>query len=183
MIVRGLLLAAILVVAGCPSGRRRTVTPDESAEVEAPKKKPQKAKAKAKAKAKQPKKAKPKAKEVAASSDQPGVGEVLVGHAVWYGKDWHGRATASGEKFNMNAMTAAHRTLRLGTKVRVTNQRNGNSVVVRINDRGPYGKDKRRIIDVSLAAAKKLDFINAGWTEVTIEVLEVPPPRNKKGKR
>ena len=107
---------------------------------------------------------------------------MIEGRAVWYGADWHGRATASGEKFDMHAMTAAHRDLPMGTKVRVTNQRNGNSVVLRINDRGPYGKDRRRLIDVSRGAAKKLDFIDAGWTEVTIEVLEKPAKR-KKGKK
>lgn len=182
MIVRGLVLAAILVIAGCPSGTRRTVTPAKTAEVE-PAAKPKKKK-----KAKKPKKPKKVAATTAEPEPEPEpvsgeVLEVIEGRAVWYGKDWHGRATASGEKFNMHAMTAAHRDLPLGTKVRVTNQRNGNSVVLRINDRGPYGKDRRRIIDVSHAAAKKLDFINAGWTEVTIEVLERPPPRKKKGKR
>jgi len=171
-----LLLAALVALAGCPSGRRHTVTPESTAEAE-PEKKPGKAK-----KAKKPK----KPKKVAATADASAVtpsGEVIEGRAVWYGKDWHGKATASGEKFDMHAMTAAHRELRMGTRVRVTNQRNGNSVEVRINDRGPYGKDRRRIIDVSYAAAKQLDFIDAGWTEVTIEVLVVPPPRQKKGKR
>jgi rare lipoprotein A len=107
----------------------------------------------------------------------------LKGHAVWYGENWHGRETASGEAFDMNAMTAAHRDLPLGSMVKVTNTRNGKSVVVRINDRGPYGKDRRRIIDVSLAAAKKLDFVDAGWTPVVVEVISTPPKKAKKKKR
>ena len=109
--------------------------------------------------------------------------DILRGRAVWYGGKHHGGQTASGERFDKHAMTAAHRDLPLGTKVRVTNKRNGNSVIVRINDRGPFGKDRRRIIDVSEAAAKKLDFIDAGWTEVVIEVLERPPPKKKKKKK
>jgi rare lipoprotein A len=88
------------------------------------------------------------------------------GMASWYGES---QTTASGERFNKNAMTAAHRTLPLGTMVRVTNQRNGKSVIVRINDRGPYGHG--RIIDLSEAAARKLDMIDAGVAPVTLEVI------------
>ena len=78
--------------------------------------------------------------------------------------------TASGERFDKHALTAAHRTLRMGTMVRVTNESNGRSVVVRINDRGPFG-NKSRIIDLSEAAARKLDMIDAGVVPVTLEVL------------
>ena len=99
------------------------------------------------------------------------VESVEHGRATWYGDDWQGKPTASGERFNKRELTAAHRTLPMGTRVRVTNDNNGKSVIVRINDRGPYGKDRRRIIDVSEAAAKILDFIDAGWCPVTIEVL------------
>ena len=91
----------------------------------------------------------------------------LRGMASWYGK---GQMTASGERFNRHEMTAAHRTLPFGTLVRVTNTRNGKSVVVRINDRGPYGHG--RIIDLSEAAAKKLDMIDAGVAPVTLEVIK-----------
>ena len=76
--------------------------------------------------------------------------------------------TAAGERFNKHAMTAAHRTLPLGTHVRVTNTRNGRSVVVRINDRGPYG---RAMLDLSEAAAKQLQMIDAGVVPVTLEVV------------
>ena len=89
------------------------------------------------------------------------------GYATFYSES---QATASGERFDKHALTAAHRTLKLGTRVRVTNQKNGRSVVVRINDRGPYG-NKGRIIDLSEAAAKQLDMIDAGTAPVTLEVL------------
>ncbi|MGE5183677.1 MAG: septal ring lytic transglycosylase RlpA family protein [Acidobacteriota bacterium] len=91
---------------------------------------------------------------------------VYRGYASWYGE---AQMTASGERFNPHALTAAHRTLPLGTRVRVTNTRNGRSVIVRINDRGPYGKG--RIIDLSEAAAKQLDMIDAGVAPVTLEVV------------
>ena len=77
--------------------------------------------------------------------------------------------TASGERFDKRKMTAAHRTLPMGTMVRVTNQRNGKSVIVRINDRGPYGRG--RVIDVSEAAAKALDMIEAGVVPVVLQVI------------
>jgi len=96
-------------------------------------------------------------------------GKVQDGLATWYGGSLHGGPTASGERFNKNALTAAHRKLKFNTRVRVTNKRNGRSVVVRINDRGPYG---RAIIDLSEAAARELHMIDAGVVPVRIEVLE-----------
>lgn len=102
-----------------------------------------------------------------APPDRPGVER---GQAVWYAS---GRMTASGERFDKHAMAAAHRTLPFGTKVRVTADRTGRSVVVRINDRGPFG-NKTRIIDLTEAAAKKLGIIDAGHAAVTIEILESP---------
>ena len=98
-------------------------------------------------------------------------GQVQTGMATWYGGGHHGGPTASGERFNKNAMTAAHRTLPMGTRVRVTNERNGRSVIVRINDRGPFG-NKRRIIDVSEGAARKLGMIEAGVVPVRVEVIK-----------
>jgi rare lipoprotein A len=91
------------------------------------------------------------------------------GLASWYSDRFQGRKTASGERFDQRALTAAHRTLRFGTRVRVTNQRNGRSVIVRVNDRGPFGRG--RIIDLSRAAAQALDMIRAGVVPVTVEVL------------
>ncbi|WP_117238503.1 septal ring lytic transglycosylase RlpA family protein [Thermus sediminis] len=90
------------------------------------------------------------------------------GLAVWYGPGFHGRRTASGEVYDQNALTAAHPSLPFGTRVRVTNPKNGRSVVVRINDRGPFGG--RYIIDLSYAAAKAIGALSATW--VHLEVLE-----------
>ena len=93
-----------------------------------------------------------------------------TGKASWYGDAHHGRKTASGETFDMNALTAAHRTLPLGTRVLVTNLANGRSIEVRINDRGPVVSD--RIIDLSLAAARALGGVGAGVFRVRIAVVE-----------
>lgn len=98
----------------------------------------------------------------------------LDGFATWYGSDWHGKPTASGDRFNKHKMTAAHRTLPLGSKIRVTNTANGRSVELVVNDRGPYGKRRERIVDVSEAAARQLRFINAGVCPVHIDVLWRP---------
>jgi rare lipoprotein A len=91
------------------------------------------------------------------------------GMATFYGPEQQGGPTASGEQFDRHKLTAAHRTLPLGTWVRVTNTRNGRSVNVRINDRGPYGKG--RIIDVSEEAGRRLGMLDAGVVPVTVEVL------------
>ncbi len=88
------------------------------------------------------------------------------GGASWYGPGFHGKKTASGERFDQNAMTAAHRTLPFGSVVTVTDQRTGKSVKVKINDRGPFHKG--RIIDLSKAAATKLGFRAAGTTKVCL---------------
>ncbi len=89
------------------------------------------------------------AQSAIASSDS-----VQRGHASWYGPGFHGRLTANGERFNTHALTAAHRTLPFGTRVRVVNQKTGRSVVVRINDRGPFIKG--RIIDLAHSAARQI---------------------------
>lgn len=91
------------------------------------------------------------------------------GKASYYGSRHHGRRTASGERFDQNALTAAHRTLPFGTRVRVTNLNNARTVVVRINDRGPYGRG--RIIDLSFKAAQQLDMIRTGVVPVRVESL------------
>jgi rare lipoprotein A len=87
--------------------------------------------------------------------------------ATYYGQEFAGRRTASGEKFNPSAMTAAHRTLRFGTRVRVTNSHNGRSIIVRINDRGPFVKG--RAIDLSSGAARAIGM--ASTADVRIEVI------------
>ena len=92
-----------------------------------------------------------------------------TGTASWYGAWHHGKVTANGEAYDMFAMTAAHKTIPLGSLVKVTSKDTGKSIVVRINDRGPY--KKRRIIDLSYAAAKSLAMKRKGVTRVTIEVV------------
>ena len=95
---------------------------------------------------------------------------VQTGKASWYGDAHHGKKTASGETYDMAELTAAHRSLPLGTRVRVVNLENGRSVVVRINDRGPFARG--RIIDLSRAAARELGHLGSGVFTVRIEVLE-----------
>ncbi|WP_404385196.1 septal ring lytic transglycosylase RlpA family protein [Caenispirillum salinarum] len=96
--------------------------------------------------------------------------EIQVGMASWYGAELAGNATASGEVFSPAKLTAAHPSLPLGTKVRVKNLENGRTVVVRINDRGPFAKN--RIIDLSEKAARQLDMIDDGVARVRVVPLE-----------
>jgi rare lipoprotein A len=97
----------------------------------------------------------------------PGAGRVIArGTASWYGQRFHGRRTASGERFDMNELTAAHRTLPFGTRVRVRHVATGREVVVRINDRGP--RSRQRIIDLSLGAARELGVQHRGTAEVQL---------------
>lgn len=103
-------------------------------------------------------------------SVQPAL-ETLEGEASYYSDSLAGRSTASGEPYDPRALTAAHRTLPFGTQARVTRMGSTRSVVVRINDRGPFGKE-RRIIDLSRSAAEQLDMIRAGVIEVRVEVIE-----------
>jgi len=96
---------------------------------------------------------------------------IVDGVASYYGREHHGKKTANGEIFDMNKLTAAHRSLPFGSQVKVTNLSNQRSVTVRINDRGPYYQG--RIIDVSLAAAERLEMVKSGITKVKVEVLDV----------
>ena len=102
-----------------------------------------------------------------------------VGTASWYGRYFHGKATASGEPFNMYQFTAAHRHLPLGTMVQVTNLRNGESVVVRVNDRGPMPKS--RIIDLSYGAARMIGLSGHGVEPVRLDILEPAPEIAQSG--
>ena len=106
------------------------------------------------------------------------VGDRFQGNASWYGPNFHGKFTSSGERYNMWDMTAAHKTLPMNTIVKVTNRRNGKSTVVRINDRGPFVST--RIIDLSKAAASKIDMIGTGTAPVTLEVLGFAGKGKKK---
>lgn len=103
-----------------------------------------------------------------------------TGMASWYGPPYHNRRGSNGEIYNMHAMTAAHRTLPLGSIVRVTNVKTGSTAVVRITDRGPFVEG--RILDLSKAAATKLDVIQPGVARVRLEVLQVPAPLETGGR-
>ena len=104
-----------------------------------------------------------------------------VGPASWYGTKFHGQATANGETYDLYAMSAAHKTLPLPSYVRVTNLENGKSVIVRVNDRGPFYSD--RIIDLSFAAAKKLGYAEKGTAQVKVEGIDPEKWWAQQGKR
>ena len=103
-----------------------------------------------------------------------------TGLASWYGAPYHNRRGSNGEIYNMHAMTAAHRTLPLGSIVRVTNEKTGHAALVRITDRGPFVAG--RILDVSYAAAKRLDIWQPGVAPVKVEVLQTPASLSTGGK-
>ena len=109
----------------------------------------------------------PKKSEVKHSSKAP---KAIVGRASWYGKKFHGRQTASGEAYDMFQFTAAHKTLPLGTWLKVTNMRNGKWIIVRVNDRGPYVGN--RVLDLSYAAAQMLNFRATGVEKVKAEIVD-----------
>jgi len=108
---------------------------------------------------------------------------VEYGKASWYGKKFHGRLTANGEVYDMYRISAAHKTLPLGSKVKVTNRKNGKSLVVRINDRGPFIRG--RIIDLSYGGAKALGMVEDGVVPARVEIIELGDNRyysSKKGR-
>jgi len=107
------------------------------------------------------------------------VGTVETGTASWYGEDFHGKPTASGQIYDMYGISAAHKTIPLGSQVRVTNLANGKQVIAPIMDRGPFVGD--RVIDLSYGAAQRLEMIEVGLAKVRIEVLEIP--RSYRGGR
>ena len=113
-------------------------------------------------------------KPVAARTSKPSrLIQVVQGAASWYGPGFYGRTTANGERFRKGTLTAAHRTLPFGTRVRVTNLTNGRSVVVRINDRGPF--KHHRVIDLAHGAASQLRMMQAGEVPVKLEILNPSP--------
>jgi len=91
--------------------------------------------------------------------------------ASWYGPEFHGRRTANGEHYDQNALTAAHKSLRFGTLLRVTNPQNNKSIIVRINDRGPYKRDRN--LDLSKASAMALDIMDKGVAKVKVEQVSL----------
>lgn len=132
------------------------------------------AKKKSKQKSSKPHKVTSKKKEKTAPKNYEDYME--AGLASWYGKEEDGDKTASGEKFDMHKLTAAHKTLPFGTMVEVTRIGNGKKVVVEITDRGPFVKG--RIIDLSYAAAKELDMVSAGVAKVEIRVVKNAPEKH-----
>jgi len=96
----------------------------------------------------------------------------MKGICVYYNDKFQGHVVASGEKYDKDALTAAHKTLAFGTMVKVTNLRNNKSVVVRVNDRGPHGGSKAKIIEITSRAAKEIDMIKEGKAQVQIEVVQ-----------
>lgn len=114
----------------------------------------------------------PRYTSVRAIKGRPGqfIFKEQIGVASYYGEEFHGRPTASGEKFDMNDLTAAHQTLPFGTKIEVTNLENSKKVVVKVNDRGPFVKG--RILDLSKGAAEKIGIIETGTAIVKIVVLD-----------
>jgi rare lipoprotein A len=149
-------IALCLILSGCATSRPARPTPQPAAK---PETKPE---------------AKPEAKPgpTPEAKPTPGPSGGQTGEASWYGEPHHGRTTASGEIYDMNKLTAAHRTLPLGTRVLVTNLKNGRAVEVRINDRGPSVDG--RIIDLSFAAAKELGAVPSGTIPVRIRVISQP---------
>ena len=103
----------------------------------------------------------------------PRIGDIETGIASWYGEPYHGRTASNGEIYDMDQLTAAHRTLPFETIVRVTNLSNNRNVDVRITDRGPFVKG--RIIDLSLAAARDIDMLREGVVRVRLKVIPPPP--------
>jgi rare lipoprotein A len=146
LFIRGLVAVACLFMLGCSSSRRFADQAEHSGTV-----KPSKG----------------------GQTVVPSSGKVLLtleGVVSYYAHDFHGKQTSNGETFDMNALTAAHRNFPFGTKVRVTNLDNKKSVVIRVNDRGPFVDG--RIMDLSMGAAKEIDLIRTGTTKARLEVLE-----------
>ena len=171
------ILVVILLLSGCSHQKtaRVTVPPPPAIESESvPEGKPQ---------VKPKKSPEPQAVEEEDVIGVPGNARPIfteTGLASWYGPPYHNRRASNGEIYNMNALTAAHRTVPLGSICRVTNVKTGNSTLVRITDRGPFIKG--RIVDLSLAAAKKIRVWKAGVSRVKLEVLTSPASLQEGGR-
>jgi peptidoglycan lytic transglycosylase len=184
-----LLLTILLLLAGCghPKQARVNVPPPPASTPEAPPSEPSAASNPESA----PKKERPSSGETRREESSADLAEPVIpagaaplateiGRASWYGPPYHNRRGSNGEVYNMNAMTAAHRTLPLGSIVRVTNLKTGHTALVRITDRGPFIPG--RVLDLSLAAARKIDVYLPGIAEVKVEVMQAPAPLETGGK-
>lgn len=184
-----LLLAILLLLAGCghPGQARVNVPPPPAATAEpSSTKSPVASPTESTGKAGHRPEPESSARESGADLAEPTIpaGSVplatQIGRASWYGPPYHNRRGSNGEVYNMNAMTAAHRTLPLGSIVRVTNLKTGHTALVRITDRGPFIPG--RVLDLSLAAARKVDVYLPGIAEVKVEVMQTPAPLETGGK-
>ena len=184
-----LLLTILLLLAGCghPKQARVNVPPPPASTPEASPSEPPAASNPGSA----PKKERPPSAESRGEESSADLAEPVIpagatplateiGRASWYGPPYHNRRGSNGEVYNMNAMTAAHRTLPLGSIVRVTNLKTGHAALVRITDRGPFIPG--RVLDLSLAAARKIDVYLPGIAEVKVEVMQAPAPLETGGK-
>ena len=183
-----LLVVAVLMLGGCGGKKQAKVsTPPpppiavpSTARVQTPNPpKPKPDVQISKVDAEKPEKADTAASDLAALASVKPL-SVETGKASWYGAPYHNRRSSNGEIYDMHAMTAAHRTLPLGSIVRVTNLKTDHSTIVRITDRGPFVEG--RIVDLSLAAAKQADIWQAGVAQVRLEVLRTPVPFNSGGR-
>jgi len=184
-----LLTILLLMLAGCghPKQAHVTVPPPPAATPEVSRSEPSAASSpESTPKKERPSSVEGRGVESSAELAEPVVPAGLVplateiGRASWYGPPYHNRRGANGEVYNMNAMTAAHRTLPLGSIVRVTNLKTGHAALVRITDRGPFIPG--RVLDLSLAAARKIDVYLPGIAEVKVEVMQAPAPLDTGGK-
>jgi rare lipoprotein A len=188
-VILTLLLTILLLLAGCghPKQARVNVPPPPASTPEASPSEPSAASNPESA----PKKERPSTAEAHGEESSADLAEPVIaggttplateiGRASWYGPPYHNRRGSNGEVYNMNAMTAAHRTLPLGSIVRVTNLKTGHTALVRITDRGPFIPG--RVLDLSLAAARKIDVYLPGIAEVKVEVMQAPAPLETGGK-
>jgi rare lipoprotein A len=189
VVILTLLLTLLLLLAGCghPKQARVNVPPPPAATPEAsPSEPPAASNSASAAKKENPPEAESRDEDSKADLAEPAIPagatplSTEVGRASWYGPPYHNRRGSNGEVYNMHAMTAAHRTLPLGSIVRVTNLKTGHSALVRITDRGPFIPG--RVLDLSLAAARKIDVYQPGIAEVKVEVMQAPAPLDTGGK-
>jgi rare lipoprotein A len=187
-VILTLLLTILLLLAGCghPKQARVNVPPPPAATAEPSPTEPAISPPASTAKNSQPMGAESSDKESSVDLAEPAIPvnsmplAAEIGRASWYGPPYHNRRGSNGEVYNMHAMTAAHRTLPLGSIVRVTNLKTGHTALVRITDRGPFIPG--RVLDLSLAAARKLDVYLPGIAEVKVEVMQTPAPLDTGGK-
>ena len=176
---RWIAIAGVILLAGCGHKEAKVKVPAPPA-ISEPQAQPQEAEAASAPNQSEPAKSPVESEEALHLPADAKPVLVETGLASWYGPPYHNRRSSNGEVYNMHALTAAHRTLPLESIVRVTNEKTGHSTLVRITDRGPFVEG--RILDLSLAAAKKVDVWRPGVAPVRLEVLYSPAPLNAGGR-